>query len=413
MAGVTAQQARQPNAYDVGRLRATSRRSAWLFSIALFGYPIVGNLTSIFQIDSREGSIPFRIIVVMFSVWIIVTTKPLRLDLWRLLMVLIWFLYILRLIHDWLVSNLDGADYALQFFVVTSVIPAIALIKARTFQGRRFAFTSFVIASLGAGTSLLVMLFGNAELQEVTVSLGRLSVAALDPTSLAYEATSAVLCGSVLWRGASMIQKMCMAGIFIAMMWCLVLTGAKGPALALLLGGALWGFRNGQTWKFAILALPVLVAAFALEGNPLVARLSASGDDESTVTRIVILSDSINQIAVAPLIGSAFVEYNSGYYPHNIFVETAMALGIPVALLFLALMLFGSWSAWKTLKGEYTLLGLLFFQGLFAASTTGSIFGAISLWIPFAMLPRLTSALGRSRLRSGIAISAAEAKSAQ
>src|ERR1700733_3169201 len=194
MTVVVTRQTHRANPYDADPLRKTSRQSAWLFSIALFGYPIVGNFTSIFQIDSRAGSIPFRILVGVFSVWVIGATKPLRLDLWRLLMLLIWFLYILRLLNDWLFTTLEGADFALQYFLMTSVLPAIALMKARTFHGRRFAFTSLIIAGFGAGTSLLVMLFGNAEVLDVAATTGRLSVAALDPTSLAYEATSAVLC---------------------------------------------------------------------------------------------------------------------------------------------------------------------------------------------------------------------------
>jgi O-antigen ligase len=385
-----------PNAREVRESQATSRRCAWLFAIALFGYPIVGNLIALSQVDSRVLSIPFRIVVIVFSLWVIITTKPLRLDRWRQLMLLLWFLYILRLIHDWLFTNLEGADFALQYFVASSVFPAIALMKARAFQPRKFAQVSFVIASLGAVASLFIMLSGNTDAQDAGSS-GRLSVTALNPASLAYEATSAILCGLVVWRDASMSAKLCIAVVSFALIWCVVLTGSKGPALALLICGALWSFRNRQTWKFALLAVPVLIAVMVSEDNPLAARLSVSEDDQSTVVRLVILGDSIKQIADSPLIGSAFVEYNSGFYPHNVFVEAALALGIPCALLFLALMSFGVWSSWRTLRGENALLGLLFFQALFAATTSGAIWGAILLWVTVAMLPKLRSPVSTQR----------------
>jgi hypothetical protein len=114
--------------------------------------------------------------------------------------------------------------------------------------------------------------------------------------------------------------------------------------------------------------------------------LSGSADDESTLDRIVLLNDSFTQIEGSPIIGSAFVELKSGFYPHNVFVEAALAMGIPGALLFMALMTFGAWKAWRSLGTDEALLGLLFFAGLFAATISGALFGAITLWIPIAML---------------------------
>jgi len=383
-----APQVRTPSPRKSRQLQSLVRQSAWLFSIAAFGYPIIGNLISMFQLESRVMSIPFRVAVGLFSLWLILTTKRLRIDRWRQLMLFIWFLYVLRLIHDWIFPNIEGADYALQFFIATSVLPALALMKARAFRQRKFALVGFIVASLGTVTSLLAAMFGNADVQDVTASSGRLSLAALDPVSLGHLATSAILCGFILWRGARLRVKLLLAVMFLPLVWCLVLTGSKGPALALVLCMGLWAMRNGQAWKFAALAVPLLALTLLSEGNPLAARLSGSQEDESTMDRLVVLNDSFTQIAGSPVIGSAFVELNSGYYPHNVFVEAGLAFGIPGALLFLSLMAFGSWRAWKTLRGEYALLGLLFFQGLFAASTSGALFGAITLWIPLAMLPQ-------------------------
>ncbi len=197
MTDAAAPQASSLDVRSSRRFLVVSRQCAWLFSIALFGYPIVGNLISLFQLESRVLSIPFRVAVGVFSLWLIATTKRLRIDGWRRLMLMIWFLYCLRLVHDWVFPELDGADYALQFFIATSVLPAVALLKARAFHQRRYALVAFIIASTGAITSLLTAMFGNAEVQDVTATSGRLSLAALDPVSLGHLATSASLCGFV------------------------------------------------------------------------------------------------------------------------------------------------------------------------------------------------------------------------
>jgi len=385
--GIAAPPLPEPGKRKLRRLQSLSRQSAWLFAVAQYGYPIVGGLVSMFQLESRVLSIPFRIAVALFSSWLILTTKRLRMDGWRRLMLLIWFLYVLRVLHDWVFPNLDGADYALQFFIASCVLPALALMKAGAFDQRKFALAGLMVAGVGTVMSLLATMFGGADVQDTAVSSGRLSLAALDPGSLGHLATSAMLCGFIVWRGVGLRARICLAAVFVPLLWCLVLTGSKAPALALVLCMGLWALRNGQAWKFAILAAPLLALALASEGNPLAARLSGSQDDESTMDRLVILQDSFSQIAGSPIVGSAFVELNSGYYPHNVFVEAGLAMGIPIALLFLALMVFASWRAWKTLRGEWALLGLLYFQGLFAASTSGAIFGAITLWLPLAILP--------------------------
>jgi hypothetical protein len=395
-----ASQVQLPDKRKLQRLRKLSIQSAWLFSVALFGYPLVGNSTSLLQIESRTLSIPFRIAVALFSVWVFLVARRWQTDWWRRVMLVIWFLYVVRLLHDWGIANLDGADYALQFFVATSVLPALALMKARAYQQRRFALIGFITASAGTIISLLATNYGSADVQDLTAASGRLSLTALNAVSLGNLATSAILCGFVLWHGASLRWKIFLAAMFVPLLASLAMTGSKGPAIGLVLCMGLWALRNGRTWRFALLSIPVLTLALLWEGNPLAARLSGLEEDESTVDRLVMISDSLDQIAGSPVTGSAFVELNSGFYPHNVFIEAALAMGIPVALLFAALMLFGAWRAWKTLNTRESLLGLLYIQALFAASTSGAIFGATMLWVILGMLPGSTAAAADRRTRT-------------
>ena len=157
-----------------------------------------------------------------------------------------------------------------------------------------------------------------------------------------------------------------------------------------------------------LLALPMLVWVSLSTANPLADRLADAGDDSSTVDRVVMISDSFEQIADSPLIGSAFVELNSGFYPHNIFVESGLAFGIPVALVFTGMIFVGVGRAWKTLKtNNYDLLGLLFFQGLLDATFSGSLYGMLQLWVLLAMLP--TAAILAVRTRKAPPFRAGEA----
>jgi O-antigen ligase len=367
-------------------VRRTAQRGALLFALALFGYPVVGSIISLMQVDSRTLSIPFRMGVALFSVWMILFSRRARIDGLRKVMLAIWFLYIIRLLHDWLGPNLQGADYALQFFIASAVLPGFALMKAQCFEPRRFALVAFLVASAGALMGLFAGLFGGADVTEGGVS-GRLSLSALNPVSLGEQATAAILCGIVLWRDSRSLGRLLLAGTFVLLMTCLVLTGSKGPLLQLLACLGLWAIRRGHVLKLGVFGLPVLAWFVLSSGNPLADRLADAGEDSSTVDRVVMISDSIDQIEGSPIIGSAFVELNSGFYPHNIFVEAGLAFGLPVALVFAGMIAVGMRRAWKTLRTGNDLLGLLFFQGLIDATLAGSIYGMIELWVLLAMLP--------------------------
>jgi hypothetical protein len=347
----------------------------------------VGNINSLLQIDSRLLSIPFRIAVAIGSLWIIGTSPRLRTDALRRAMLIIWFCYVVRLVHDWVFTVLPSADYALQFFLAASVLPALGLMKSQAYDQRRFAYFGFAVASAGSIISLLATRFGGGEVRDLTEATGRLSLTALDPTTLGHLAVSAMFCGLALWATAKPRGRVILSCVFPLLIICLISTGSKGPALILAVCTGLLALRRGAALRFAALALPFLLLLLISDSNPLASRLAASEDDQSTVDRIVLLNDSLKQIEDAPLMGSAFVELNSEFYPHNVFVEAPMALGIPLGLVFIGMALFGAVRAWRELKGDNYLLGLLYFQGILAAALAGALFAATLFWIVLAILP--------------------------
>jgi O-antigen ligase len=185
--------------------------------------------------------------------------------------------------------------------------------------------------------------------------------------------------------------------VLAGLVLCLLLTGSKGPALALSACIGLFALRRGHVLRVAVFALPMMLWLITSDSSPLAARLAAAEGDESTADRITVLNDSINQISDGPLAGSAFVELNSGFYPHNIFVEAPMALGVPAGLLFAGLAIFGLIRAWKELKGPNYLLALLYIQGVFAAAVSGSMFGSTLFWITLSLLPMKARAAKSAR----------------
>ena len=89
----------------------------------------------------------------------------------------------------------------------------------------------------------------------------------------------------------------------------------------------------------ALLLLPQLLD----EDGELWRRFSTIEEDVSALDRLLLQGNAISQYLDRPILGSAFVELRLLTYPHNLFIETAMALGV-VGLVVLVAMLAGLWA---------------------------------------------------------------------
>jgi len=352
----------------------------------MFGYPLVGNLVSILEIDSRVLSIPFRVLVIVMSLWLLLSCRRMLLTKARIALLLIWLAYAIRLAYDMVVARIDGADYALQFFIAGCVLPALAVLTADEFQQERFARLAFVLVVAGCAATLVGSQLGRFGDADLTSTTGRLSTVALNPVSLGHLAVSCIIIGLTIWsgtRGAS--RAVVFSGVILGLS-CLAMTGSRGPALALIVCVAIWAASKGAIWKLVLFGLPTLLFVVFAPVSPLAQRFAGLGEDMSTLDRLVILRDSINQAAESPLFGSAFVELNSGLYPHNLLLDAVLAFGIPLTIVFAVLVGIATVRSLRCLQNGRELLGLLFLQSLIGGMLSGAMFAATSFWCLLALL---------------------------
>lgn len=357
-----------------------------VLALSMFGYPLVGNIVSMLGVDSRVISIPFRLLVLGLAAVVIVNTAVIHLTRGRVVLLVIWLAYAARLVHDLAIARIDGAGYALQFFIAGCVIPAIAQLAADDYQQVRFATIAFLLATIGCAATVLGSSLGRFGEAELTGATSRLSTVALNPVSLGHLAVSGLLCALVLWRvTGNWARAWLLVGGSVAL-YTLVMTGSKGPALALVVCGSAWAAARGALLRVLLVAIPLAVLVLVSPASPLAARVAGLGEDLSTLERVILLQDTILQIADAPLFGSAFVELNSGLYPHVVFLDAALAFGIPLAMVFAALVGLGAVRAWRTLRTANDLLGLLFLQMVVAGFLSDALFASAGLWSVLAVL---------------------------
>lgn len=355
----------------------------WVFTLTVAGYPVFGLLAALLDLNSALTTIPFRLGLLVLSLLLFCQAKD-RHDghLSQALLWIFWFLYGLRLLWDVAVADVPGALDAAVFFVLAVLVPCAAM--SRTTLDGQEAQLAWLLAVIGGGTCLLAAAMHFLQLgqaRSLTEQTGRLFFEAVNPITLGHAAVTtliALLCVARAQPARLRMALMALAGA--AALACLVLTASRGPALVLVICAAVFIWRTGH-WRLmlvgALLMLPLLLG----EISQLEARFTDIEYDESALERIMLQTSALAQFQLHPFLGSAFVEPIMGTYPHNIFIETAMALGVVGLALLTAVLGMAGLRMLRRLRAGELLVPLLFLQYLLAAQLSGAIYGNAALWV--------------------------------
>ena len=368
--------------------------ASWAFTLMLIGYPVAGLIGSAFNWDSALASIPFRLGVLTLSAVLLWTRRRLvracvRNSPWLIAFTLI---YLLRLLWDAGVASIPGASEALVFYTITVLLPGAALILvAGQLREDHAAQTIALMGGLvcAMAVTMYVMDWGiDRSLAEQT---RRLSFEAVNPITLGHTAVTTIIASLTLARrrihGVRLLLVPCLVGISLV---CLVLAASRGPLLTLGVCGLVFGLSIGAArMKILALSIGLLTIAAAIvamgDDSPLLMRFSNLEEDDSSLQRLLLQSNAITQFLGKPLLGSAFTELEFLEYPHNLFIETAMALGV-VGLLTMTILIFQAGTQFvRRLRVGETLTPLLLLQYFLAIQFSGSLWGAASFWALMAV----------------------------
>ena len=371
---------------------------AIVLALSIAGYPIAGLISFSLDIPSTDASIPFRILVFVLAMVTIAIYLPKSELLVSVTVILaFWFAYLCRLLYDAYVVNLIGAEFALSFFLVATLVPSLALmVAANHVHEDAVAVWAHVLGGLVCIWALIIESSGVSIDRNLTETVGRLSVDTVNPISLGHVAVTAVIAGYYLWGKIRSIRvRFLIAMNSIACMICLIETGSKAPAIALVLTIAFLIAVRVGIWRMLLGKLGVVVITTTLivllytemfSELPLYTRIENIGSDFSTIDRIDALTDAIQQAADNPWLGSAFMELNSAEYPHNSIVEAFMALGIPAGLVFIGITITGIRRAVTLSKTTRAFSALMFVQYLIGSMFSGSLYGNVVFWTSLVML---------------------------
>lgn len=383
----------------------TALVGVWLFSSALMGYPLVGLLTALADTSSTVFAIPFRLGVLALALTLLAMRPQGRRPL-ALGEILLWtfaLIYLLRLTWDSF-DKIAGAPEAAVFFAVGTLVPCAALTFSRLDLASYEYPIAKILVAIGGLTCMLAVcmhFLKLGEAQSLTAVTGRLSYTAINPISLGHVATTTLLAAVCLMRHRLKVVVWTTVTLAsVAALLCLALTASRGPVLALVTSGVVYMVAT-RNWKMVAASL-VLVTCMALVGlGSIDERFTGWGHDASIQARFELQFAALADFFQAPVLGSSFLDLTTLSYPHNLFVESAMAMGVVGLLTAILLVFMALRRSLQLLKNGAMLIVLLFVQYLIAAQFSGALYGSAALWISMlAVLATLHSRNAVQRLQS-------------
>lgn len=358
-----------------------------LFLLVLSGFPFFSIVSGFFPEFGNIPSIFFRCVVLVLSIVVFaLSISRARLTGGYALLLVFVFLYSVRLIADVVfIGPQLILPNAILFFGVT-IPPMIALATSgydgsdERFFGKWLVY--FGIVQCFYFSFVWVVGSGFNEWAEYGAETNRLALERLNPISMGHAAMTAIIAATVLLidsRTGRDAKIVCYVAIGLASVAFLA-ANSRGPALA---GAAtlFWLFSRSlkRSFLLVIVCIAALAAAEYFTGllSVMLERFTWDTDTNgSNLERVSVQAKAIASFISNPFFGAFSVDPTSadGDYPHNIFIESAMAMGV-FGLALILLIVFAAWRKISTGLGKSCpLISALFIQKLVAFQFSGAIY---------------------------------------
>lgn len=314
----------------------------------------------------------------------------------------LFFIYFIRLCYDWafqfdsLGLEVDGSWYVMTYITMT-VAPVFSFLIIVRYYDRHVFFNVVTVLSIIAAFSALV-LFRNYISNEVEGFGPRLSTVKTNPISLgAFFVTSAIITWCYLLDGSiDNIKKYLCSFLLFFYFILVILSGSRG-ALASLIGVVVTYLIFCSESKKRFIFMIVISCLLSLSLSMIISlshllfgdidffrgylNVGAS-DDLSAMIRIGAYENAISQFVQNPIFGDLSLERVTRFYPHNVFIDILMSLGIMggvVYAIYIALVFYMSIKVMR-LKGIGIIVSLLWLQQFYGLLFSSSIFQTYFFW---------------------------------
>ncbi len=383
----------------------------------LLGYPIVGMLASILGADSSLPSIFYRTLVVIASgaVFLTALSRPLPGRISPLLYLFL-IIYAVRLLYDWLVAEIDSADASLLYFAGVVLIPvaAVNLFAHRITRDILFAraLVAFGLIFLLSALFATYAGFGYNPWASQGIEVERFQVYRVNPISIGMASGSVLLAAVYLLIETKVTLRYRFILLFTTVLgsYMLLASNSRGPLLSVSVA-ILWLVARRIRRMIYVIPIALFMAGMIYANDELaykiVGRFTADYNSDGAIReRLISQQAAIESFVNYPILGQHFLdpELGVGSYPHNIIIETGMALGLVGLVLLLLIIIRTVIYVGRSFGRQHVFYTMLLLQTGILSLTSGTLWGTDALLFlvgtVLVVTPRIETALG-SRFATG------------
>ncbi len=383
----------------------------FLYAFGVFGFQLMSFFPVFLGVESKPISLSIRAVVVLVSLIIIFPLrKKVLFNRYFILFLVFWFLYTLRISYTYMTANeivFFMSNFQFSAFVYGACfLPSIALysgLQKQEWQADSIFNLTFMVIFIATVSSIYLSFTKGLESEGVS----RMSTSVLNPITLGHTGVSLLLMSLYHLISKRQVKESnirYVLGVLVGILATLS-AASKGPMVAFVLVLFLYAIFTLKPRKiltflyFGVISslfiwqsLDFLEEKFGLNAfkrfEGLLGVADGSKKDLSTDSRVDHIHDAWDQFLVSPLFGSGIVEKNSGFYPHNVYLESFMSIGLIGGLIFVFLVLSMVYKSIILLKNNYELgwVGLLAIQYSIGALFSGSICTSNPAWLSMSLV---------------------------
>lgn len=376
-----------------------------LIFLSIFGFPVFVTLSLIFGFNTSDGSIFYRFLVVFFSLLVILLQIKKLPKLKLNALTLFFILYSVRIVYDLSLKGITTSYIETSkiylFYFGGIILPAIAIsfmnINFNKLNQLIFHISLIQCFFVAYGLYLLYgfdilsllsdrYLFTSSEINDGNGS-------PLNPILVSRSGATlfALLFVNILFNKVKLKSIVSLIS-FILSFSLILLGGSRGPLIAcvlILIFSLFYYYKESINKNIIYGFLIFLLMYFGInylinnysESIGLVTRINDSLLNSSGFTfgREEHFKSAFNQFLNNPIIGDKIFDNHSNFYPHNLFLEAFMALGLFGGSLFL-LFIFHKLIYFSE-KKSFINLYILFSMFTLFSCTSGAIWNSIEFWI--------------------------------
>lgn len=367
--------------------------------LTLVGYPLIAPISLVLEIENRMVSIPFRALILLLSLIVIIKgfflrdrypSGPFWLVWWTF-----WGLYISRIVIDGFLNpevlRLSLGEYLL-YAIGMSLLPALALsIKLDDFILKRALIWIIILGALGSAFNIWLIISNKALMALSDLTASRQSIDTFNSIGLAHlGVTVSILSAWMFVRAEThgLIKHALLIICFLIGAGAALAGASRGPLLVLALTLPMisyMGIKNLHGKNLLRLSVIIIVFLSALtwlvmNSETIVAFSRMQNSLFSDDARMDLYAAGWELFLNNPILGAGTEPL--GFYPHNVILESFMLYGVFSGLLFVTVVVISLLAAVKIFFRcpRKSWVSLLYLQFLVGAMFSGGLYTNMSMW---------------------------------